>query len=61
MSMTHSEAGRLTKTSQIQAKITAFCEPWRPKELYSYDDNGHKVRVFSAAWAEGSQSPKRVR
>jgi len=63
MTMSHSEAGRLSRISQIPAKIAAFCEPYRPKLEYEYyDENlGRMVPHYSAGYADGSQSYNRVR
>lgn len=61
MSMSHSEAGRMSRNSQIQAKIEELCAPYRPKEIMRYDEDGKMVRVVSAGYADGSQSYNRVR
>lgn len=63
MSMTHQEAGRLSRSSQLAAKIAAYCEPYRPKLEYEYYDEkiGRMVPHYSAGYADGSASLNRVR
>lgn len=56
--MTHSEAARLSRLSkaQLQAEIDALADNYRPKVIRWYMENGHKVSIIAAAYAEGAQS-----
>lgn len=55
MTMSYSDAGRLARASQIQAKIDELAQRYRPKEIASYNENGKQVRVFQTGYAVGSR------
>lgn len=59
--MTHSEAGRLGRNSDLQQKINELCAPYRPKILEQRSENGYTYTKYEAAWAENSKTFNRVR
>lgn len=63
MTMTHSDAAKLSHLSrkELEARINAYCQQFRPKIIRTYDENGKEVKVIEAAYAEGARGIQKIK